>query len=214
MRFTALFALTILPAALAAQNPAAAPAAAQAPAPLPPNGWRIDPGHSRVAFRVRHMGMEWVTGEFERWTGDFVYDPAHPESASVAIHIQAASETSQNDRRDNDVRANYLNVDSFPDIAFVSRQVERVDSTHLRVAGDLTLHGVTRPVVLATELLGTLSNPRARRIAFTATTQLNRQEFGMTRNFLIEGAKLVGDDIYITIDLVANQPVAQPSGTP
>ncbi len=208
MRCSAIVALMLLPAALAAQNPAPAPQAA-----LPPNGWRIDPGHSRVAFRVRHMGMEWVNGEFEQWTGDFVYDPARPESASVVIHIQAASENSQNERRDNDVRANYLNVDSFPDIAFVSRRVEKVDSTHLRVTGDLTLHGVTRPVVLETEFLGAMANPRAKRIAFTATAQVNRQQFGMTRNFLIEGAKLVGDDIYITIDLVANQPVAEPGGT-
>ncbi len=203
MRLITILAAAALPAALGAQNP---PAPAQAA--LPPNGWRIDPGHSNIAFRVRHMGMEWVNGTFARWTGDLVYDPAHPEAASVTIHIQAASENSDNDRRDNDVRANYLNVDSFPDIAFVSRSVERVDSTHLRVAGDLTLHGVTKPVILQAELLGTMRSPRGRRIAFTAATQINRQEFGMTRSFLIEGAKLVGDDVYITIDLVANQPPA------
>ncbi len=202
MRLATSLLLAVLPAALAAQNPPT-----PAPAPLPPNGWRIDAAHSAISFRVRHMGMEWVNGAFQRWTADFVYDPAHPEAATVAVHIQSASENSQNDRRDNDVRTNYLNVDSFPEISFVSRQVERVDSTHLRVAGDLTLHGVTRPVTLETELLGTMSTPRGRRIAFTATTIINRQQFGLTRNFLVEGAKLVGDDIYITIDLTANQPL-------
>lgn len=208
MRFAAVVGLVFLPAALAAQNPAA-----PAPAPLPPNGWRIDPGHSRIAFRVRHMGMEWVTGAFDRWSGEFSYDPAHPLAASVTIHIQAASVASQNDRRDNDVRANYLNADSFPDIAFTSRRVERVDSTHLRVTGELALHGVTRPVTLETELLGSMNGPRGRRIAFTATTTINRQEFGLTR-FLIEGAQLVGDIIYITIDFTANQPPSQPAGSP
>lgn len=207
-RFAMILAAAALPAALAAQNPSAAQAA---PAPLPPNGWRIDPVHSAISFRVRHMGMEWVNGRFQSWTGDFVYDPAHPTAASVSVDIRAASVSTQNDRRDDDVRANYLEADSFPDILFVSRHVERVDSTHLEVTGDLTLHGVTRPVALHTELLGMMASPRGRRIAFTATTVVNRQDFGLTRNFLIEGAQLVGSDIDITIDVTANQP--PPSGT-
>src|SRR5262249_30460848 len=102
----------------------------------------------------------------------------------------------------------YLSVDSFPEMVFVSRQVQRVDATHLRVIGDLTLHGVTKSVTLDTEILGMLNGSRGKRIAFTATTTIRRSEFGIVFNRIVEGAQLVGDEVRITIDITALQPNA------
>lgn len=203
-------------APLAAQNPAlpapapqGAPQGQQPQAPLPPNGWRVDPVHSAINFRVRHLGVEWVNGRFSAWNSELVYDPANPEAASVTTHIRTTSVNSDNERRDNDIRSgNYLLVDSFPEITFVSRQVQRVDATHLRVTGDLTIRGVTRPVVLETEILGMLNGSRGKRIAFTATTSIRRQDFGVTFSRIVEGAQLVGDEVRITIDITAIQPIA------
>lgn len=186
---------------------------AQAPAQeaLPPNGWRFDLSHSAVTFRVRHLGISWVNGRFNTWTGSLVYDPANPTAASVNVRIQTNSVDTENERRDNDIRSgNYLAVDSFPEMAFVSKRVERVDATHLRVHGDLTLRGVTKPVTLDTEVLGMMDGQRGKRIAFTATTAINRHDFGVRFNRITEGAQVVGDEIRITIDIEATQPVAAP----
>ena len=185
--------------ALAAQQPQQGP-------PLPPNGWRIDPGHSAVTFRVRHLGMTWVNGKFGSWTGALVFDSANPEAATVEAHIQAASVNTENERRDNDVRQNYFQVDSFPEITFVSRRVERAADDHLRVTGDLTIHGVTKSVVLETEIVGRLNGQRGKRMAFSATTTISRREFGIVRNNMMEGVPIVGDEIRITIDIEAVQP--------
>jgi polyisoprenoid-binding protein YceI len=211
LRALAVFALAAASALpLAAQNPPPPGASGQQPpAPLPPNGWRVDPGHSAITFRVRHLGIEWVNGRFPSWTAELVYDPNNVEAASVTAHIRTGTVATDNDRRDADIRSgNYLAVDSFPEMVFVSRQVQRVDATHLRVTGDLTLRGVTKPVTLETELLGMLNGSRGKRIAFTATTTIRRQDFGVTFNRFMEGAQLVGDEVRITIDITALQPVA------
>lgn len=205
----------LTPIALAAQQPAVTPGPQGAPpgqpaqAPLPPNGWRLDNGHSAINFRIRHLGISWVNGEFKTWSMDLVYDPANPTAASVNVRIQTASVNSNSERRDNDIRSgSYLAVDSFPEMTFVSRRVERVDATHLRITGDLTLRGVTKPVVLDTEITGMLTGSRGKRIAFTATTTINRHDYGVVFNRLAEGAQVVGDEIRITIDIEATQPNA------
>jgi polyisoprenoid-binding protein YceI len=204
----------LLAAPAVAQNPPTpapqgAPPGQQAMAPLPPNGWRLDANHSAVGFRVRHLGISWVNGQFRSWTADIVYDPANPEAASVTARIQTNSVNTNHERRDADIRSgNYLAVDSFPEMTFVSRRVERVSGSQLRVHGDLTLRGVTRPVVLDTEMLGVMNGTRQRRIAFTATTTINRHDYNVRFNRLTEGAQIVGDEIRITIDIEATQPVA------
>src|SRR5437899_3600436 len=106
----------LLPAAL----PLAAQAAPQAATPPTTNRWSADPAHSAVAFRVRHLGITWVNGTFGQWTADLSYDPSKPDAASVTAHIQTASISTGNDRRDNDLRTNYLVADSFPEITFTS----------------------------------------------------------------------------------------------
>jgi polyisoprenoid-binding protein YceI len=149
-----------------------------------------------------------VKGKFGQWHADLVYDPANPEAATVSAQIQTASVNTENDRRDNDVRQNYFVADSFPQITFTSRRIEKTADTHLRITGDLTMHGVTKSVVLETEINGQLSGARGKRVAFTGTTTVSRHDFGILRNPFMEGAQVVGDDIHITIDIEAIQPIA------
>lgn len=205
-------ALALVAVAADAQQPAApaqpTPARPQQQVtPLPANGWRIDMSHSSVAFRVRHLGISWVNGRFTRWSGDLVFDPANPASASVTARIATSTVDTGNERRDNDIRSgNYLAVDSFPEMVFVSKRVEVVDATHLRVSGDLTIRGVTKPVTLDTEILGSMAGQRGKRMAFTATTTIDRMDFGVAFNALMEGAQIVGNEVRITIDIEATQP--------
>src|SRR5882724_4958258 len=142
---------------LALLAPAAISLARQTSQPAATNRWSADPAHSAVAFRVRHLGITWVNGTFGQWTADLNYDPSKPEAASVTAHIQTASVTTGTDRRDNDLRQNYLAVDSFPEITFVSKRVEKVAPDKLRISGDLTMRGVTRSVVLDADIGGVLA---------------------------------------------------------
>jgi len=187
---------------VSAQTPSSASATLP---PAPTNRWSADPAHSEVGFRVRHLGITWVNGKFRQWTADISYDPANPEAASVTARIVSSSIDTGNERRDNDLRGGYLATDSFPEITFISRSVQRVPGSpdRLRITGDFTMRGITRPVTLDTEVGGILSTSRGRRTAFTATTTLKRQDYGITLNRLMEGAQVVGDDVHITIDLEA-----------
>jgi len=201
-----VLAALLVPAALgsaaAQQGPGGPPAA-----PLPPNGWRFDMNHSAVTFRVRHLGLSWVNGRFKTWTGSLVFDPANPVGGTVEAHIQTASVETGAENRDNDIRSgNYLAVDSFPEMTFVGRLVHAVDATHFHVQGDLTIRGQTRPVTLDVEMGGPTAGQRGKRVAFTATTTINRNDFGVTFNRLVEGAQVVGNEIHITIDIEATQP--------
>src|SRR5213592_2511930 len=153
--------------------------AATTPPPAPTDRWSADPAHSAINFRVRHLGITWVNGTFGQWTADLNYDPSKPEAASVTAHIQSATISTGNDRRDTDLRQNYLAVDSFPEIRFVSKHVEQVAPDKLRISGDLTLRGVTRPVVLDADIGGVIATPMGRRAAFSATTTIKRQDYGI-----------------------------------
>src|SRR5258706_321280 len=190
---------------LALLAPAAISLAGQTSQPAATNRWSADPAHSAIAFRVRHLGITWVNGTFGQWTAELNYDASKPEAASVTAHIQAATISTGNDRRDTDLRQNYLAVDSFPEITFVSKRVEKVGPDKLRISGDLTMRGITRPVVLDADIGGVLTTSRGRRTAFSATTTIKRQDYGITRNGFMEGAQIVGDEVRITIDVEATE---------
>ena len=198
-----VLALCFAAAPLAAQS--AQPAAAPAQPRAPTNRWTADPVHSAVSFRVRHLGISWVNGTFGQWTADFSYDPSKPEAASVTAKIQTASLTTGNDRRDTDLKQNYLAVDSFPEITFTSTTVERTAPDHLRITGNLTIRGIAHPVVLETDVGGIAATPMGRRTAFSATTSIKRQDYGITRNRFLEGLQMVGDDVRIAVDVEATE---------
>ncbi len=168
--------------------------------------WTVDPVHSEVSFKVRHFVTK-VPGTFTQWTGEILTDPAKLSGGSVAVAIQAASISTKNDRRDTHLRsADFLAVDSFPTITFKSTKVEATGSA-LRVIGDLTIRGVTKSVVLQGEFGGTFGPAEAgkQKIGFSASTKINRLEYGLRWNRLVEGVNMLGDEVEIIINIEATR---------
>ncbi len=180
--------------------------AAQA-APAAPPTWSIDVAHSEVNFRIRHF-MSRVSGTFTDWSGTIQADPANWGRGSVTATINVASIDTRQERRDADLRsARFFNVDSFPTITFVSTSVTQQGDS-LTIAGDLTMRGVTRPVVLRGMVLGVMPGERPR-AGFEVTTTVNRLDYGVVYNRVLEGGgTMLGDEVEIRINIEA---LRQPS---
>jgi polyisoprenoid-binding protein YceI len=169
--------------------------------------WEIDPKHSLVEFAVRHMMFTTVRGRFKGIRGTIrCDDEADVSRASVNASIDAASIDTGDADRDAHLRsAEFLDVERYPTITFESQRVERVAENQLRVVGDLTVRGVTRKVELATTYNGRGKNPWGQEVAgFTATTKINRKDFGLTWNVALEsGGFLVGDTLDVLVEVQA-----------
>ena len=190
---------------------AAPAAAATSAAPIDPNAWRIDVGHSDLSFSIRHF-VSRVRGSFGQWSGTIIVDTTDITRGSVDVTIQAASIDTQNENRDKDLRsANFFDVEKYPTITFRSTKVEG-KRDDLTVTGDLTIHGVTKPVVLKGRYLGnTIDNRGGRRIGFEATTTLNRIDYGVTWNRMAEGGgAMLGDEVRIDIVVAGTKPAPRP----
>lgn len=164
--------------------------------------WQLDPNHTLVEFSGKHMLITTVRGRFGKVRGTLVLDEADPSRSSVEVEIEAASLYSGVDYRDNHLRsADFLDVEHFPTITFKSTRVEPEGNDRAKVFGDLTIRGVTREVVLDTELAGRGKNPMGQEVvAFEAKTQINRKDWGLNWNLALEtGGFLVGDTIKIEI---------------
>jgi polyisoprenoid-binding protein YceI len=167
--------------------------------------WQIDPGHSDISFRIRHF-MSRVRGTFNEWSGSISGDPANWTRGSVSVTIQAASIDTRLERRDADLRSdNFFDVVRYPTITFKSTGVViRGDS--IRITGDLTIRGVTKPVLLQGTYLGLTPGGRPR-IGFEARTTINRIDYGVTWNRVVEGGGvMLGDDVEIEIAVEAYRP--------
>jgi polyisoprenoid-binding protein YceI len=202
-RSLAVLALAVLPAAVsAAPSPAAIP-------PMEAVRWRIDATHSELTFRIRHL-VSRVSGSFNEWGGTIVADPANPAGGSVEVEIRTASIFTNNERRDNHLRSDdFFDAEAHPTITFRSTRVEAHDGG-LRVHGDLTIRGTTRPVVLEAEMPEVTGTPGRRRIGFEAETRIDRMDFGVSWNRGAEGGGVVlGDEVTIRIAVSAvEQPPA------
>jgi polyisoprenoid-binding protein YceI len=157
-------------------------------------------------FKVRHMGVSTVTGRFNRFAATFAYDPDDPSASWVTATIDAASIDTDNERRDNHLRSpDFFAADSYPNLTFQSTGVEEVEDGRLRVAGDLSIRGVTKPVVLDVVLEGTTVGSEGRPIVgWTAETTVNRKEYGLLWNRLTEaGGWVVGDEVRIVLEVEA-----------
>jgi polyisoprenoid-binding protein YceI len=169
--------------------------------------WQIDPNHSAAQFSVRHLGVSTVRGAFTKVSGTATFDPADPSKTSLDATIDAASVDTRVEMRDNDLRSpHFLEVQKYPSITFKSRQAKSAGSGKLQITGDLTIHGVTKEVVLDVDgPSAPIKDPWGnQRIGASATTKINRQDFG------VNGAPgVVGDDINITIDVELIQPKAK-----
>jgi polyisoprenoid-binding protein YceI len=168
--------------------------------------WKFDSAHSSVTFAVRHMMVTTVRGQFQGVTGSIELDPANPAAASVEASIDATSISTGVADRDNHLRsADFLDAANFPVITFRSTSVEPTADNGARITGDLTIRGTTRPVVLNAEYLGQHKSLYGdMRAGFSATTKINREDFGLTWNQALEaGGVLVGKEITIELDIEA-----------
>lgn len=168
--------------------------------PLPTGTWNIDPSHSTIGFTVRHLGFSKVRGSFKEFEGTVTVADSLDASTATAT-IQAASFDSGDAGRDDHVRSgDFLDAESFPTLTFVATDAKQVGDDYV-VTGDLTVRDVTKPVELKVEYLGADTDPFGNEKAgFEATTEIDREEFGLTWNAALEsGGVLVGKKV--TIDL-------------
>ena len=179
------------------------PISAQTSAPPAGDSWKIDPNHSTLAFKIRHL-VSTVSGTFLEWGGTLRADPANLASGSVDVTIQTSSITTRHDRRDSDLRsANFFDAENNPTISFKSTKVD-VQGKVLYITGDLAMRGVTRPVTLEGEYAGTMGAGAQQRIGFSATARLNRLDWGITWNRAVEGGgMLLGDEVTLEIAVSA-----------
>ena len=164
--------------------------------------WQLDPYHTQVEFSARHLGMMTVRGYFDELSAIADIDPDHPEAASVEVTISTASIRTNNGVRDNDLRSsNFLEVEKYPEIKFKSTSVEPSGGDHYKLTGDLTIKETTHPVVLDVVRYGEFNDPgMGHRIAYGATTKINRKEFGLSFNAVLDGRLVVSEEIQITIE--------------
>ncbi|GAB4278942.1 MAG: YceI family protein [Deferrisomatales bacterium] len=167
--------------------------------------WQVDPAHSRVGFRVRHMMISHVNGTFGDVQGTVRYDPAAPHASTVEVAVQVASIDTGVDKRDAHLRSpDFFDVETFPTMTFRSTRVTPAGDGRLEVRGELTLRGVSREIVLqvqgpSPEVTDPWGNTR---IGASATATLNRKDFGLTWNKALEaGGVLVGDEVTIELDV-------------
>jgi polyisoprenoid-binding protein YceI len=168
-----------------------------------PTTWNVDATHSQVSFSVRHLVISNVRGEFAKYEGKLTLDDADVTRSSVEATIDVNSVDTRVADRDTHLRsADFFDVATYPTMTFRSTKVARAGKDRLKVTGDLTLHGVTKPVVLdvttAPEVKGMYGETRR---GFAATTRISRKAFGLAWNKLVEAGPAVGDEVSIALDL-------------
>jgi polyisoprenoid-binding protein YceI len=171
--------------------------------------WVFNEAHTAAEFCVRHMMVTYVRGHFKNLQGTLEFDPDHPELGQTEVSIDGATLWSGETERDDHLRnEDFLDVAHHPRLVFRSRRVEAVARNEYRVTGDLTIRGVTRSVSLDVRYLGQSRSPfDDTRVGFTATTRINRHDFGVSWNAdLPDTGVVVGDDVFITIDVEAERP--------
>jgi polyisoprenoid-binding protein YceI len=168
-----------------------------------PVAWNLDSSHSQVGFAVKHLVISNVRGEFAVYEAKLVLDESDVAKSNLEATIDANSIDTRVADRDAHLKgADFFDVAKYPAITFKSTKVAKAGKDKLKVTGDLTLHGVTKPVVLdvatTTEVKGMFGETRR---AFAATTKISRKDYGLTWNKLVEAGPAVGDEVTIALDL-------------
>jgi polyisoprenoid-binding protein YceI len=170
--------------------------------------WKIDPSHSRVGFSVTHMVVAEVLGNFKEFSGTITQNGKDYSQSTVDVLIKSTSISTDNERRDNHLRsADFFDVQKFPEITFKSTSFEKTGENTYSVKGNLTMHGITKEVVLDAKYIGQVSNGHGGFVtAFKAATKINRYDFDLKWNRTLEaGGFLVSENVDITIMLELNQ---------
>ena len=177
--------------------------------------WKFDPMHTQVEFSAKHLGMMTVRGHFNEVTAEGDIYPDQPERSNVVATINAASVRTHNEIRDNDLRSsNFLEIAKYPTMTFKSTKVEPAGGERYKVTGDLTIKGTTKPVTFDVVKYGEFNDPRmGHRIGYAAQTKINRKDFGMSFNPMLDGKFVVSDEIQINIEgevlEAADEPAAE-----
>jgi polyisoprenoid-binding protein YceI len=166
--------------------------------------WKIDPNHTAAQFSVRHMGISTVRGAFTKVSGTVSYDPSDPTKTTIEASIDTASVDTRNEMRDKDLRSDkFFDADKYPTLTFKSKHVESAGSGKLKVTGDLSIHGVTKEVVLDVD--GPSAPVKDQRgtmhVGASASTTINRMDFGVSG-----AAAMVGNDVPLTLDIELVRP--------
>ena len=171
--------------------------------------WQLDPAHSSAQFAVKHMGISTVRGTFTKLGGSAQYDPANAKNDSVEVTIDTASVDTRVEMRDNDLRSDhFFDVQKYPTMTFRSTKVESAGTDKLKITGDLTIRGITKPVILAVDGPSKpVDDGRGHlHMGVSATGSVNRTDFGMTG---YQG--MVGNDVQLTIDAELVQATKNPA---
>jgi polyisoprenoid-binding protein YceI len=166
--------------------------------------WNLDVPHSYVGFKVKHMAIAKVKGSFGEFSGTVTGEPGKPETFAVEAVIQMQSVDTGNTDRDDHLRSpDFFDVETYPTMTFRSTGVRMTDEEEGVLMGELTLHGVTKPVEMELEYRGLVNDPWGNtRMGFAAETEIDRREFGLTWNKALEtGGLVVGHDVEIEIEV-------------
>lgn len=168
--------------------------------------YTIDPVHSSVAFKVKHMMVSDVKGAFEGFSGSIKLDPKNLENSSVEVTIDATSISTRNQKRDTHLKsADFFDVEKFPTLTFKSKKITKKGEQWVAI-GDLTMHGVTKEIELPFTLSGPMSMGEASIMGVSAAAEVNRQDFGVSWNKMLDsGGVVVSDKVRIEIDVEAKK---------
>lgn len=197
---TTLASVVLLGAGLGSTGPAAAAQAAEI--------FQVDPVHSAVEFKVRHL-LSKAGGNFDEFSGTLRYDAQNPAKSRFEFTIQVASIDTDNEKRDQHLRsADFFDVETYPAIGFKSTRIEPAGQKgHYKVTGDFTMHGVTKSIVVDAEVLGFAETGMGMRGGVDVETTIDRKAFGIVWNQTMDkGGVVLGDDVDIDISLAFYQP--------
>lgn len=171
---------------------------------VPTGTWNVDPSHSSVEFQVKHMAIATVKGQFNEFQGSLVV--AEDGTTTASGTVQAASVDTREEQRDAHLKsADFFDVESNPQITFASTAIEPVDEETFKITGDLTIHGVTKPITLTAEVDGADVDPWGnQRVGLTVKGALSRGDYDMTFNQALgSGNMLVGDKVKLELSISA-----------
>jgi polyisoprenoid-binding protein YceI len=164
--------------------------------------WKFDPLHTQVEFSAKHLGMMTVRGHFADVTATGEIHPDSPDRTKIEATIKTESIRTHNEQRDKDLRAsNFLEVDKFPTMTFKSTKIEPAGGNRYKLIGDLTIKGNTHPITIDVTNLGEFNDPRmGHRIGYSAETEINRKDYGMNFEMMLDGKFIVSNEIKINIE--------------
>ncbi|WP_326494321.1 YceI family protein [Sphingobacterium sp. UT-1RO-CII-1] len=160
--------------------------------------WTLDKAHSEIEFKVKHMMISTVKGQFEEFDLNIINDSDILENSAIELQIKTDSLNTKNEQRDEHLRnADFFDHDNFPYITFQSSKIEKIDDDEYKLSGNLTIKGITKPIKLDVEFGGIAKDPWGnQKVGYTVKGKINRQDFGLTWNATLEtGGVMVSDEV-------------------